>query len=102
MKSSFWTIVDDIKKQVREQGCSLTKLPDSKRANILFSWLKENLPRHLDVWIIKAHGRENEVNVFRVSDSEVNTKGTDAWGNSGASTTGGVPSKFKKWKQKHF
>tara|TARA_R110002012_G_C11206017_1_gene560548 strand:+ start:68 stop:421 length:354 start_codon:yes stop_codon:yes gene_type:complete len=100
MKNSFRSTIDDIKSQVKESGSSLTKLPSSDRAQKLHDWLKEKLPRHLDVWIIDAPGRENEVNVYTIGSP-------DGKGNSDRSRVRNpkaarMPERVKKWKRDRF
>ena len=100
MSISFRSTIDDIKKQIKANGCSLTKLPSAERAQKLHDWLKEKLPSHLDVWIIDAPNRENEVNVYRISNPD--PKGIDAWIDSRSSTAVRMPAKLKQWKRDKF
>tara|TARA_R110002020_G_scaffold405969_1_gene616017 strand:+ start:219 stop:539 length:321 start_codon:yes stop_codon:yes gene_type:complete len=97
MSRSFRSTIDDIKKQIKANGCSLTKLPSAERAQKLHDWLKEKLPSHLDVWIIDAPNRENEVNVYRTGNPD--PKGNNAWINSRSSTATRMPAKLKQWKR---
>ena len=100
MKSSFRSTINDIKKQVRESGGSLTQLDTPFHAQSLHDWLKEKLPRHLDVWIIDAPGRENEVNVYTIG--EVERKGDVVSSIVRSSEGGGMPEKVRKWKERSF
>ena len=97
MSISFRSTIDDINKQIKQNGCSLTKLPSAERAQKLHDWLKEKLPSHLDVWIIDAPGRSNEVNVYRIGNPE--PQGVDAWINSRTATATRMPTTVKKWKR---
>tara|TARA_R110002020_G_scaffold395607_2_gene605643 strand:- start:823 stop:1137 length:315 start_codon:yes stop_codon:yes gene_type:complete len=97
MSSSFRSTIDDIKKQVKQNGCSITKLSSPERAQKLCDWLKEKLPGHLDVWVIDAPGRSNEVNVYRIGNPD--PKGDNAWIDSRSSTATRMPAGFKKWKR---
>ena len=99
MRSTFRSTIDDIRSQVKESGSSLTKLPSPERAQMLYDWLKRKLPKHLDVWIIEAEGRSNEVNVYTI---KVDTPRDNDWSNSGTSTATKMPSKVKKWIRDNF
>ena len=100
MKSSFQLTIDDIRRQVRESGSSLTKLPSAERAQLLCDWLKERLPGHLDVWVIEAPGRENEVNVYTIG--KFKRKGVDVGSNVGSPEGVRMPERVKKWKRDRF
>ena len=100
MSRSFRSTIDDIKKQIKANGCSLTKLPSAERAQKLHDWLKEKLPKHLDVWIIDAPNRENEVNVYRTGNPD--PKGNNDWIDSRSSTATRMPTSVKKWKRDQF
>jgi hypothetical protein len=100
MKSSFRSTIDDIKKQVKESGGSLTKLPTPFHAQSLHDWLKDKLPRHLDVWVIDAPGRENEVNVYTLGEVE---RKRDVGSSIVRSSEGGrMPEKVRQWKERSF
>ena len=96
MSSLFRSTIDDIKKQIKANGCSITKLSSPEHAQKLHDWLKKKLPKHLDVWVIDAPGRSNEVNVYRISNPD--PKGDNAWIDSRSSTSVRMPTEFKKWK----
>ena len=49
--------------------------------------------------IIDAPGRENEINVYKVLDSDSDTGRTFDWINSRPTETTKMPAKFKKWKK---
>ncbi len=100
MRSSFQLTIDDIKKQVKESGSSLTKLPSLDRTQKLYDWLKEKLPRHLDVWIIDAPGRENEVNVYTIGSPD--GKGNSDRSRVRDSKAARMPERVKKWKRDRF
>ena len=100
MRSSFQLTIDDIKKQVRESGGSLTKLPTPDRAQKLYDWLKDKLPRHLDVWIIDAPGRSNEVNVYTIGSPD--GKGNSDRSRVRNSKAARMPERVKKWKRDRF
>lgn len=97
MSISFRSTIDDIKKQIQQNGCSITKLPSAERAQKLHDWLKEKLPSHLDVWIMDAPNRENEVNVYRTGNPD--PQGDHAWIDSRSTEAARMPAKFKKWKR---
>ena len=100
MKSSFKSTIEDIKKQVKESGGSLTKLETPFHAQSLHDWLKDKLPKHLESWIINAPGRENEVNVYTIS--KIKRKGDVAGSIVGNPEGSGVPEKFRKWRKHNF
>lgn len=106
MKSSFDLMIDDIKAQVKENGCSLTQLDSSEHAEKLVVYLKKRLPRHLDVWVVDARNRANEVNVYTVRErddiSESKPERIDDRSDVRTSPTVGMPSKFKRWKEQQF
>jgi hypothetical protein len=100
MSSLFRSTIDDIKKQIKANGCSLTKLSTPFHAQSLHDWLKEKLPRHLDVWIIDAPGRSNEVNVYTID--KTNREGDTFGGIVRSTERGGMPEKVREWKKRHF
>lgn len=99
MRSTFRSTIDDIRSQVKESGSSLTKLSTPERSQMLHDWLKRKLPRHLDVWIIEAEGRINEVNVYTI---KVNTPRDNDWSNSRTSEATKMPSRVKEWIRDNF
>lgn len=106
MKGSFRSTIDDIKDQVRKSGGSLTKLPTSERAQLLFEWLKRKLPPHLDVWIIDAPGRSNEVNVYtitsRKSPGTIDSSRDRDWSRGRSKKATKMPTRVKKWVKDNF
>tara|TARA_R110000824_G_C14850806_1_gene640087 strand:+ start:272 stop:592 length:321 start_codon:yes stop_codon:yes gene_type:complete len=100
MKSTFRSTIDDIKKQVRESGGSLTKLDTPFHAESLNDWLKDKLPKHLESWVIDAPGRENEVNVYTVS--KVDGKGDVVSSIVRSPERSGMPERVRQWKKRHF
>ena len=100
MKSTFRSTIDDIRRQVRESGSSLTKLPSAERAQLLCDWLRERLPGHLDVWIIEAPGRENEVNVY--TNGNFKREGVDVGSNVRSPEGVRMPERVKQWKRDRF
>jgi hypothetical protein len=100
MKSTFRSTIDDIRRQVRESGSSLTKLPTEFHARSLHDWLKEKLPKHLDVWIIEAPGRENEVNVY--TNGNFKREGVDVGINVRSPEAVRMPERVKRWKRDRF
>ena len=106
MRSTFRSTIEDIRSQVKESGSSLTKLPSPERAQMLHDWLKRKLPKHLDVWIIEAEGRINEVNVYTITKgrvpSKVDSPRDDDWSNSGTTKATKMPTKVKKWIRDSF
>tara|TARA_R100001530_G_scaffold121340_1_gene88762 strand:+ start:140 stop:442 length:303 start_codon:yes stop_codon:yes gene_type:complete len=95
MSISFQRTIDDIKDQIRKSGGSLTKLPSAERAQKLHDWLKKKLPRHLDVWIIDAPGRENEVNVFTIGKFDSRGDFNRSPGRSSKAVK--VPARVRRW-----
>ena len=95
MSISFQSTIDDIKSQIRKSGGSLTKLESAERAQLLYDWLKKRLPRHLDVWIIVAKGRENEVNVYTISEPD--DRGNSGSSPSRSSKAAKMPKRVRKW-----
>ena len=65
----------------------------------MFHWLENRLPKNYGVWIIDAPGRENEINVYIVLDSDSDTGRAFDWIHSRPSKTAKMPTKFKKWKK---
>ena len=100
MSITFKSTIDDIKSQIKQNGCSLTKLDTEFHAQSLHDWLKEKLPKHLDVWIINAPHRSNEVNVYAINNPV--TPGTISGGNPGTPKAIGMPAEFKKWRKQQF
>ena len=100
MKSTFRSTIDDIKKQVKESGSSLTQLPTPFHAESLNDWLKDKLPKHLESWVIDAPGRENEVNVYTVS--KVDGKGDVVSSIVRSPERSGMPERVRQWKKRHF
>ena len=100
MQNSFKSTIDDIKKQIRESGGSLTKLDTPFHAQSLNDWLKEKLPKHLESWIIDAPGRSNEVNVYTISEVD---RTRDSFSSIVRSPErSGMPEKVKQWKKRSF
>ena len=92
-------ILDDLRQQIKETGSGLVKLESRERAEKLYEWLQDKLPKDFGVWVIDAEGRENEVNIYRIIDrSDPDTERAPEWFNRRGTKAGGVPKKFKKWK----
>ncbi len=100
MSRLFRSTIDDIRKQIKANGCSITKLSSPERAQKLCKWLKEKLPRHLDVWVIDAPNRENEVNVYTID--KTNREGDTFGGIVRSTERSGMPEKVREWKKRHF
>ena len=92
-------ILDDLKKQIKETGSGLVKCDTKEHAEKLFHWLEGKLPKTYGVWIIDAPGRENEINVYKVLDSDSDTGRNFDWFNSRPAKTVKMPAKFKDWKK---
>jgi hypothetical protein len=100
MRITFRSTIDDIKSQIKESGSSLTQLPTPFHAESLNDWLKEKLPKHLESWVIDAPGRENEVNVYTIS--EVDGKGDVVSSIVRSPERSGMPKEVKKWRERSF
>jgi hypothetical protein len=100
MRSTFRSTIDDIKSQIKESGSSLTQLPTADHAQKLHDWLRDKLPKHLESWVIDAPGRENEVNVYTVS--EVKRERDVASSIVRSPERSGMPKEVKKWRERSF
>ena len=92
-------ILDSLKKQIKETGSGLVKCDTKEHTEKLFHWLEGKLPKTYGVWIIDAPGRENEINVYKVLDSDSDTGRAFDWINSRPTKTTKMPPKFKEWKK---
>ena len=92
-------ILDSLKKQIKETGSGLVKCDTKEHTEKLFHWLEGKLPKTYGVWIIDAPGRENEINVYKVLDSDSDTGRAFDWINSRPTKTTKMPTKFKEWKK---
>tara|TARA_Y100001968_G_C19324688_1_gene701083 strand:- start:735 stop:1031 length:297 start_codon:yes stop_codon:yes gene_type:complete len=98
-------MLDDLKKQIRESGSSLTFCRDASQAKKLCKFLEEKLPDYLGVCIL----REKQVNVFRISESG-NIQTTDSsdfirdgsGGHDGSKSATKMPERVKKWREQTF
>ena len=92
-------ILENLRKQIKETGSGLVKLDSREHAEKMYKWLENKLPEGFGVWIIDVPGRENEINVYRIIDSNSDTGRTFDWLNSRPSKTTKMPAKFKSWKK---
>ena len=99
IKNLSKSILDDLRKQIKETGSGLVKCDTREHAEKMFHWLENRLPKNYGVWIIDAPGRENEINVYKVLDSDSDTGRAFDWIHSRPSKTAKMPTKFKKWKK---
>ena len=92
-------ILESHRKQIKATGSGLVKCETKEHAELLFIWLEGKLPKNYGVWIIDAPGRENEINVYQIIDSNSNASRTFDWIDSRPSKAVKMPASFKKWKE---